>query len=198
MGFFPCFWSPLIGKCSLLFWLFNRRLTLTHRRNQTRHVFYDLVNEQRCCETCVWALGGGRMGVRCLIGIHPHPSLTRPFVCVVEHSPESNADRQESVSTFPQILTYPSPEPGRASSVYKHVTAGVLMKLFVYPPFTRSHLLHLSVTFLKKKIIMKKKSFMFYRFLSTMSGRTLSVGKSSLRTTQLLVSRSVRSRRQIR
>lgn len=50
-----------------------------HRRNQTRHVFYDLVNEQRCCETCVWALGGGRVGVRCLIGIHhPHPHPLPP------------------------------------------------------------------------------------------------------------------------
>lgn len=115
--FFSCFWSQLIGKYSLLVWLFNRRLTLTHRRNQTRHVFYDLVNEQRCCETCVWVLGGGRMGVWCLIGIHLHPSPTHPFVYVLEHSPESNVDRQESVSTFPEIPTNPfSLEPERASS----------------------------------------------------------------------------------
>lgn len=115
--FFSCFWSQLIWKYSLLVWLFNRRLTLTHRRNQTRHVFYDLVNEQRCCETCVWALGGGRMGVWCLIGIHLHPSPTHPFVYVLEHSPESNVDRQESVSTFPEIPTNPfSLEPERASS----------------------------------------------------------------------------------
>lgn len=53
--------------------LFNGRLALTHHRNQARHVFYDLVNEQRCCETCVCALGGGLVGVWCLIGIYLHP-----------------------------------------------------------------------------------------------------------------------------
>lgn len=42
--------------------LFNGRLALTHHRNQARHVFYDLVNEQRCCETCVCVLGGGLVG----------------------------------------------------------------------------------------------------------------------------------------
>lgn len=45
--------------------LFNGRLALTHHRDQARHMFYDLVNEQRCCETCVclspggWAVGCG-------------------------------------------------------------------------------------------------------------------------------------------
>lgn len=39
--------------------LFNGRLALTHHRNQAQHVFYDLVNEQLCCETCVCVLGGG-------------------------------------------------------------------------------------------------------------------------------------------
>lgn len=66
-------------------------MSLPHRRNQTRHVFYDLVNEQRCCETCVWALwrweGGrvGGVGVRCLIGIHlcvhPPPTSTPTPLC---------------------------------------------------------------------------------------------------------------------
>lgn len=62
------------------------------------------------------------MGVRCLIGIHLHPSPTHPFVYVVEHSPESNVDRQESASTFPEILTYPLHQEGPVV-VYKHVTA---------------------------------------------------------------------------
>uniref|UniRef100_A0A674P6H8 aldehyde dehydrogenase (NAD(+)) n=1 Tax=Takifugu rubripes TaxID=31033 RepID=A0A674P6H8_TAKRU len=62
-------------------------MSLPHRRNQTRHVFYGLVNEQRCCETCVWALAGGRVGVRCLIGIHlcappPTPPPPPPPLCL--------------------------------------------------------------------------------------------------------------------
>uniref|UniRef100_A0A8C8MDZ3 Aldehyde dehydrogenase domain-containing protein n=1 Tax=Oncorhynchus tshawytscha TaxID=74940 RepID=A0A8C8MDZ3_ONCTS len=35
-------------------WLFNGRLALTHLRNQVWPVFYDLINEQRCCETCIF------------------------------------------------------------------------------------------------------------------------------------------------
>lgn len=37
-------------------------MSLSHRRNQTRHVFYDLVNEQRCCENVrlgAWRWEGG-------------------------------------------------------------------------------------------------------------------------------------------
>lgn len=44
-------------------WLFNGRLALMHHRNQVLHVFYDLVNEQQHCETCVCVLGGGGCGV---------------------------------------------------------------------------------------------------------------------------------------
>lgn len=51
------------------------------------------------------------------------PRLT-PSVYVVEHSPESNVDRQESVSTFPEILTYPLHQSlEEPAVVYKHITA---------------------------------------------------------------------------
>lgn len=62
------------------------------------------------------------MGLRCLIGIHLHPSPTHPFVYVVEHSPESGADRQESASTSPDILTYPLHQTlEEPVVVFKHV-----------------------------------------------------------------------------
>lgn len=63
--------------------LFNGRLALTHHRDQARHVFYDLVNEQRCCETCVCLplrRGAEGVGGWCLIGIYlPHTQTLHPF-----------------------------------------------------------------------------------------------------------------------
>lgn len=64
--------------------LFNGRLALTHHRNQVRRMFYDLVNEQWCCETCVCVLGGWWVGVWCLIGIYlsPPPHHPTPPLCL--------------------------------------------------------------------------------------------------------------------
>lgn len=84
--------------------LFNGGAALTHRRNQTRRVFYGLVNEQRRCETCVSVrLSGGGGGGSGPIGLYSPPPLCLPpsltpshpppFVWMLEHSPESHAGR---------------------------------------------------------------------------------------------------------
>lgn len=91
--------------------LFNRRLALTHHRNRARHVFYDLVNEQRCCETCVCVLGGEWVGGGLVsdrdLSAHPHPSKPIPLSGWWSTPQRAMLDRQESLSRFPEILPYP-------------------------------------------------------------------------------------------
>lgn len=80
-------------------WLFNGRLALTHLRNQVWPVFYDLINEQRCCETCVSLCVCVYICVcvcvcerlrGCLVSDRDL-SLPHLFVWMLEYSPESHA-----------------------------------------------------------------------------------------------------------